>query len=434
MHDTPSITPSPWRAARVVAGAVLLLAALIVPLSHASPAHASTHGGGEYVDSHWHGNYIENGAYVYCLDYHLEWDGGMSPTWAGTVTSYESLAPQQLAGIGAAVAAIGQTSDPFEARAIADAIWYITDGIVPSGSTAGRAVEVGHWIDAWVAAPDAGTVAMSIVSTGPRDGVLTIDAISPGAPVTGTIQLTDGVFVDTGAETMTGTFTAGQSIAIIARPTAGAPYRIAATFIGTSTLSTFGSAVPVYSYGAGNQSMAGPAAIAIIPITGSALEADDRNAVTLSTRTTATAPAGAGIRDTATIDDLGAGIDLTGWTIGFDLYEFPFDGEVTPVCVPEALVFSSSRIPIAGAGEFESDAYLSDHAGTYGWVATLYDPGDVPQAVGVCGDLAETVLIERVLAITGDESGAVGLTLAGGLALGGAGFAAAAANERRRRR
>jgi len=439
MHDTSSIGSRSigsrsWRAARVIAFAALLLAALAVPLAPAAPAHASTHGAGDYVGSHWHGNYMENGAYVYCLDYHLDWDGGASPTWAGTVTSYGSLPPGRLAGIGAAVAAIGQTGDPFEARAIADAIWHITDGIVPSGPTAARAMEVVRWIDAWVAAPDAGTVAMSIVSTGPADGVLTIDSIAPGAPVAGTIVLTGGVFVDTGVETMTGTFTAGQSIPIRGLPTTGAPYRIAATLTGTSTLSTFGAAVPVYSYGPGQQGMAGPAPLAIIPVTGSASEADERAAVVLSTRTTATVPAGTGIRDTAIVGDHGVGVDLAGWTIGFELYEFPAAGGAAPVCAAETLVFSSAEIPIDGAGEFESDAYLSMRPGTYGWIATLYDPAHVPQAVGVCGEPSETVRVEPVLAITGDASAAVGVVLAGGLALGGAGFAAAAANERRRRR
>ena len=434
MHDTTHPTSRSWRAVRIMVGAAILLAALIVPLSQVAPAQASTHGAGAHEAGHWHGNYFENGQYVYCLEYDLEWDGGLSPTWAGTVTTYGSLAPATLAGIGAAVAAIGQTADPFEARAVADAIWLLTDGVTPVGPTAVRAMEVVGWINAWAAAPVAGTVSMSITSIGPSGGVLTIDATSAAAPVVGTIVLTGATFVDTGVSTMTGTFTAGQSFDIRAQPTTGAPYRVRAEITGTSTLSTFGPAVPIYSYGAGNQSMAGPAPLAIIPMTGSVLEAEDRAAVVMSTRTTATVPVGTGIRDTATIDDFGVGIDLTGWTIGFELYEFPAGPAAAAVCTVETLVFSSSEVPITGAGDIDSDAYLSTRAGTYGWVATLYDAGHAAQAVGVCGDPAETVLVESVLAVTGDASAAIGLTLAGGLGLGGTGFAAAAAIERRRRR
>ena len=443
MHDTPAVAgPRSPRAIRIVWSIAFLLAALIIPLVPDAPARASTHGAGEYEAGHWHGSYVEDGAYAYCLDYHLDWDGGQSPVWAGAVTSYGSLAPGQLSAIGAAVAALGQTSDPAEARAVADAIWYVTDGIVPWGPTAPRAQQIIDWMAAWVAAPDAGSVAMSVAGSAPggRDAVLTIDSMSIGAAVTGTIRLTDGVFADTGSDTRVGEFAPGQSFAIRGLPTSGSPYRIGASLTGTSTLTTFGAAVPVHSYGPGYQSMAGPAAPALIPMTGSALAADPMNAVVMTTRTADAVPAGTGIRDTAYVDDLGAGLDLAGWTIGFALYEFPAGGEgaeAVPVCTPETLVFESSEVPIAGAGEFLSDAYASMRPGVYGWIATLYDAAHAPQVVGVCGDPEETVLVEAALAVTGGTSGgasgAIGLALAGGLALGGAGFAAAAANERRRR-
>jgi len=444
MHDIRPHGPSrSSRAIRIIAAGALMLAALAMPLAAESRASASTHGAGEYDSGHWHGSYMEDGAYAYCLDYHLDWDGGASPTWAGTVTSYGALAPGQLSAIGAAVAAFGQTSDAAEGRAVADAIWFVTDGIAPWGPTAGRAQQIIDWMAAWVAAPDSGTVAMRIVQAGSggRDAVLTIDSMSAGSAVAGMIQLADGVFVDTGGDTLVGEFTAGQSFAIRGLPSSGAPYRIGATLTGTSTLSDFGPGVPVYTYGDFYQGMAGPASVAVIPMTGSALEAEARSAVSMTTRTAATAPVGSPIRDTAIVDDLGAGLDLAGWTIGFALHEFP-DAD-TPVCTAETLVFTSSEVPIAAAGDVASDPYLVERPGLYGWVATLYDAGHAPQAVGVCGDPDETVLVEPltaagapgapVLAVTGDTSAAIGLTLAGGLALGGAGFAAAAANERRRR-
>lgn len=437
MHDTPQ-APVRWRAARIVAAIAFSLAALAVPLSAEAPARASTHGAGEYESGHWHGNYVEGGAYAYCLDYHLDWDGGLSPTWAGTVTTYGSLTSVQLASIGAVVAAIGQTGDQAEARAIADAIWYVTDGIVPVGPTAPRAQQVIDWMAAWAAAPDSGTVAMSITTPGPgpRDAVLWIDTVTPGPSVTGMIQLTDGIFADTGSDTLVGEFSPGQTFAVIGAPSTGSPYRIRATLTGTSTLSTYSAAPPVYSYGPGYQGMVGPTALAIIPMTGSAQTADALSAVVLSTRTDAVVPAGTGVRDTAIIDDHGAGVDLAGWTVGFDLYEFPAsgDGAVVPVCTPETLVFSSVEIPIAAAGEYVSDAYPTLQAGAYGWIATLYDATHTAQLVGVCGDPDETLRVDALLAVTGDASGTIGLTLAGGLALGGAGLAAAAANERRRKR
>jgi len=440
MPDTPTaLAPDRTRAsraARVLAAIAFCLAALAVPLAPDAGARASTHGAGWYDSGHWHGSYFEGGTYAYCLDYHLEWDGGASPTWAGTVTSYRSLSPGQLGAIGAAVAVFGQTSDAFESRALADAIWYLTDGVVPWGATAGRAQELIGWMAAWVAAP-AGTAAMTITATGPQtpDSVLTIDAISSGAPVTGRIQLADAVFVETGSDAMMGEFVAGQALAIRARPTTGAPYRISATLAGTSALSTPGPAVPLYTYGAGYQGMVGPPALAVVPVTGAATEPDDRAAVTLTTRTAERAPVGTGIRDTAVVDDLGTGLALDGWALGFELYAFA-EGDAAPVCTPDTRVFVSGEIPVAAPGEYESDAYPSARPGVYGWVATLYDAAHEPQAVGECGDPGETVVVEAVLAVTGDATAAagtanaIGLSLAGGLVLSGAGFVAAAARQR----
>ncbi|HWK20084.1 MAG TPA: hypothetical protein VNR37_04840 [Microbacteriaceae bacterium] len=438
MHDIPTTRSRPWRTTRLLALIAFSIAALALPLASPPAASASTHGAGEYDAGHWHGSYMEDGAYAYCLDYHLDWDGGLAPTWAGTVTSYGGLAPQQLAAIGAAVAALGQTGDPAEARAVADAIWYVTDGVVPWGPTAPRAQQIIDWMAAWVAAPDAGTVTMTIArdGTGPRDAVLTIDALSAGTAVTGMIRLSDGVFADTGGDTLVGEFAAGQRHAVTGLPATPADYRIGAQLTGTATLSTFAAAAPVYEYGPGYQSMIGPAATAIIPMTGAALTADAIPAVAMTTSTTASVPAGTGVRDTALLDDHGAGIDLSGWSLGFDLYEFPAGAEeiAEPVCTPATRVHSSARIPLSAAGEVTSDAYLAERPGTYGWIATLYDPDGAPHLVGTCGEPDETLRVEAVLALTGDDSGRIGVALAGGLALGGAGFAAAAANERRRRR
>lgn len=430
MHDRPARS---MRATRIAAAIAFCLAAILAPVAAAPPAEASTHGAGERDEvGHWHGAYIENGASAYCLNYHLDWDGGAAPVWAGAVTAYGSLSAAQLGAIGAVVAAFGQTSDPAEARAVADAIWYVTDGVAPWGATAPRSWQLIAWMAAWVAAPASGTLAMAIEldEPGGRDAILTVGELSVGASVTGVIRLEHAVFVDTGADTMVGEFAPGQSHAIRGAPPTGAAYRMAAAFTGTATLAVSASAVPLYGYGDGYQTMAGPPGAAVVPIAGTAEAAEASDAVRLTTRTDARVPVGSSIRDVAELDDLGAGIDLAGWSLGFELFEFADPGVAE--CTPATRVFSSGRVPVSGAGTWESDPFPSERAGTFGWVATLYDPGGVSQAAGTCGDPAETVVVEPVLAVTGDASGTVALTLGVGLSLAGAGFVTAAARTRDR--
>lgn len=107
--------------------------------------------------------------------------------------------------------------------------------------------------------------------------------------------------------------------------------------------------------------------------------------------------------DTATV----TGPTPTGATIGFEAFKQTVgsDGKVaTPTCTPTTRAFTSPRLAVTGPGTYTSASHEFAEAGTYFWVATVYNSAGGVLKAGLCGDPSEVtvaVVLPPALATTG---------------------------------
>lgn len=144
---------------------------------------------------------------------------------------------------------------------------------------------------------------------------------------------------------------------------------------------------------------------------------------------------GAAYGDTATVTDLGEGVDAD---LVFSIYR---SADGAPVCTPETLETVTAPVPVTGPGEYRSPAVSSQDSGVRHWIAELRYrplPGAEPVVLhaGACGEQGETTRVD-LLAATGPDAATIGrMAAAGGLAaltLGGV-LALWASRSRRRTR
>ncbi|HVL28265.1 MAG TPA: Ig-like domain-containing protein, partial [Acidimicrobiales bacterium] len=101
-------------------------------------------------------------------------------------------------------------------------------------------------------------------------------------------------------------------------------------------------------------------------------------------------PVGVAIFDFAT---LGGGDNPTG-TITFELY-----GPDNPTCAGPP-IFTSSE-PVAGNGNYQSDSFTTQEAGTYRWIARYSGDAQNSPAATACGDpTQETAVAKRIPSMT----------------------------------
>lgn len=113
----------------------------------------------------------------------------------------------------------------------------------------------------------------------------------------------------------------------------------------------------------------------------------------VSTVATPTGIAGYAISDTATV----TGTVFADAELGFEAF---LQVDASATCTPATLAFTSSRQPVASAGEYTSDEFTPMVGGTYFWVETLYDgAGDVAYQ-GVCGMPLETSVVTQFVLTT----------------------------------
>ena len=147
----------------------------------------------------------------------------------------------------------------------------------------------------------------------------------------------------------------------------------------------------------------------------------------LTTLALSVAESGSGIYDVATVE----GPTPVGAVLQFSAYR---QSSGMPACGHEDVAYTSSLMPITGAGNYRSPSSRLP-AGRYDWVATAYDRnGDVLQA-GACGDHGEVSTVLSDLAFTGSQLTTASTWItAGSMALGGLMVGATLLVKRRRSR
>lgn len=115
----------------------------------------------------------------------------------------------------------------------------------------------------------------------------------------------------------------------------------------------------------------------------------------VSTVAVSSARPGEPVHDTARVE----GLIPRGSSLTFDLYRQVSDDGAR--CDPSTRVFTSSAVPVRGAGHYDSPPVVLDDLGTYHWVETLRDRHGDPLHIGVCGAPSERTTISNALADTG---------------------------------
>ena len=269
--------------AALMAGAI---ATGIVTTGPAQPAVAGTYGPGQWVSGFFHGAYIESGtgSLLYCLEIDRAEPIGVGPV-ASSTGQVPGLTAAKSAGINWLVSTHGQTSDDYTARSVQEALWLVL-GTYP-GSGTPLAQQLAAQVNAYVlpAAGSPGSISMAMVvdQHNNYDGHLNISSLSH-AGATGTIALTNGIFLATDSATITGSFNAGDSFAVRGvPPTPGQPYKITAATVapGLSAPITagYGPEVGILTYPGNYQHLvtAGPPAPTVAYINGSAFDPTDRS-------------------------------------------------------------------------------------------------------------------------------------------------------------
>jgi len=126
----------------------------------------------------------------------------------------------------------------------------------------------------------------------------------------------------------------------------------------------------------------------------------------LTTTASAGGAVGVSVTDTA---NLTGGSSPTG-SITFRLY----GPSATTVCTSGNLVFTSTPVPVSGAGSYPSPAFVPTTAGTYRWIASYSGDANNAAVAGACGDANETVVITQVtpsMSTTASAGGVVGVSV-----------------------
>jgi len=264
--------------AAITASLTVLGLSLGAVLVGTAPAQAASYGYGQDWFGFWHGSYLENGVNIYCLDPAGVDPIGVGPASDSQTATFGSLSGNQLAGLAWLASTVGQTTDNQTATIVNDAIWIVTSGYATGAPWAAQAYAYAAQVNAYTAAAGSGSMGLTMQANALNNylGTVTVSSVSTGS-ATGTITLTNGVFVSSGTSTLAGTFSAGQSFAIRGVPPVNvAAYKIGAAFIGTAAGSTYGPSFRLMTYGGAYQPMIAPSSPATIPVSGSALDPADR--------------------------------------------------------------------------------------------------------------------------------------------------------------
>jgi len=262
------------------------------------PANAAgTTGAGGYWTpaGGWLGNYIAaNGTRVYCIDVLVDsigsgGDAGVESSAISGVSGTRAVSGAELQMMNYAISVHGQTSDPIIAAAVSayvynftSANWYGNGAHYIDGPNAGAIQAAYNAIAADTAANYAngggsGSVSMDFVvdPTNNYLGTLNIHNMSP-SNATGTITLTNGVFIDTGLATRDGVTNNSSFPVRGVPPEDSVEYKISVEGAFTAA-GGYGSSVRIHSDAP--QRTAGPGGRSVSNFTGNGIDPSARSRV-----------------------------------------------------------------------------------------------------------------------------------------------------------
>lgn len=261
--------------AGLVAGASVVVIEAVLPADRAYAA--VQYGPGlDFGFGHVGGFRMNDGSIAYCLNSSAAPPIGVDPSpW--TSTQYASLSANQTAGISWAIATYGQTNDDTQASIVARAIWVALGQETSSNSSVNS---LASQILSYVAAPVTSTGSVSMMfdvdPTNNYTGTLRIVSMTT-TPASGTINLTNGIFGASGTSSLTGTFSAGQSLDVVGVPPApGADYKISASASLTASTPGGYQGLTVWSAGAYQELGTPRTGSGSMSLTGVAIDPSDR--------------------------------------------------------------------------------------------------------------------------------------------------------------
>ncbi len=270
MSDTPhsgAIRTHSARAPRFVAAIVALalaVGAVILPVA-APSASAASYGPGYHHAAGFLGAYSANGVNMYCLEQQKASPLGTT-SYAG-LQQWPTASADNNARVNWAIYTYGQSGDPRWTAAVNLFVWSLMEPTynshapnfngdtyfgarVPAGAERNAVYDHLNTIRAGAASITAGTTTgtatgtFSVSPTNDYLGTLNV-SVSP-TNMTGSITLTNGIFLSTGTNTIAGV-TNGASLQVKGVPTPdGEPYKISATGTFTGPM-RFGPRIAVYS-------------------------------------------------------------------------------------------------------------------------------------------------------------------------------------------
>lgn len=285
--------PRSWLRALAAVSAALLAASILTLAPTPPKAEAAGMGAGIWVagGTYWLGSYItsSDGAQTYCIE-----PGMNPPTYfdqsSGSVVTSMSARYKAYYGSGVVIGegsttlnsttlgrmnwlirTYGMTSNNNQAAAVAWALkrfvnphhnTEVSTGRWPSVPAGVRSTGDSYYTQALSYNPSSvtsgsGTFTFDVDHLNHYAGHLNITALSP-SPTTGTITLTNGIFVSNGLDTISGTFAQGDSLEIYGVPPEGQPdYKISALGEFVAPAGPAG-ALTVYTTVGGRQSVGGP--------------------------------------------------------------------------------------------------------------------------------------------------------------------------------
>lgn len=388
---------------RPILALLLLIALIATVLVFPLRASASTIGPGYQQPgkplNHLGGYLTLDGRIAYCIDVGLPSTVGRETKDSGIVSSVNSLASADMIKLNTVLSRYGETWDANTAAAVAMTVWSIAgngayeaaggDAQVLERAPAEARMAIQALADRFRAeaaatssTPPTAALSISIAEGDDYAGTVALDA-SPG--ISGTVELTNAVFADTGTGTRA-SVSAGARLAVIARPLLGATgYRVLASSVDLAAPTVPTASIHVFST-LGAQTLVASGGSSSVVLSASASDHRDRMVPSLNTTAQPSAIVGETVIDTASL----ANVPSSGVQLRWAGY-LQSAGSTSPVCTDASLAFASAdSVTVTADGEFDSEAFaVTDRlVGTVYWIAQVSRNG-VVVAEGTCGDRTE---------------------------------------------
>lgn len=350
---------------------------------------------------HLGGYFAPDGRVSYCIEAGLQSAIGGHTTDDGLVGQVNGLDEASMIRLNLVLSRHGETTDNTTAAAVALAVWGIADAAnfaihggdaaalrrAPSSERAAIQILTDQFraeAAAWVAEPAEALMTLSIDPETDYSGHIEV-ALTPATAI-GTVQLTNGIFSDTGKSSRAGVSN-GVRLAVRATPPAlsTTPYRITARADDFTAQTGFSATVRVYRT-PGSQTIVASGSPSSVVFAATAIDLRDRLVPRLNTSAQSAAIVSGTVADVAHVTNAPS-IALQ---LKFSGYLQPV-GSSQPQCTQKTLVFTSTQpVEVGGDGDYPSERFSVTNAqiGIIYWVATATIDG-VVVSQGACGEANE---------------------------------------------